>query len=375
VGCSARPTPRGDMTATPEPIIFAGGGTGGTIGPGLAIAERLRRMAPDLETVFLCSERAIDASMLAQAGVRFVPLPALPPTHKPLGAIRFLRAWHASRKAARPLVEGGLRVVSLGGFVAPPVAREAHHLGVPVTLLNLDARVGKANRYILRFAQDVITSVPADLPGTPEPLGVPLRNAVLSDGDAQAARRRLGLDPDRFTLLVTGASQGSASLNRFMAAFARSCADQLAGWQVLHLAGRDVSAGEVESAYAESMVSAVVMPFLEAMGDAWAASDLVLTRGGASSIAELAANRVPGVVAPFPWHKDQHQAANAAELLAAGGVVLVEDHVEPAANLESIAPTLRRLLGDQDARNGMQAALEARPQGDAAEAIARRLLG
>ena len=362
------------MTGVSRAIVFAGGGTGGTIGPGLAIAERLRELDPTLDVSFLCSERAVDRDMLTQAGVRFTSLPAQIPTRRPIGAVRFLLAWNASRKAARPILGGARRVVSLGGFVAPPVVREAHALRVPVTILNLDARLGKANRYMLRFAEEVLTAVPADLPGSPEPLGMPLRAAVLSDGDADAAKRRLGLDADQRTLLVTGASQGAATLNRFMAAFVRRHADRLGGWQILHLAGRDASAGEAEAAYAEAGIAAVTIPFLETMADAWGVADLVLSRGGASSIAELSANRVPGIIAPFPWHKDQHQAANAAELVDAGGVVVVEDRIEPAANLDSIGVTLSRLLGDPGARERMRDALATRPHHDAAEVIARRLI-
>ena len=116
------------MNEKPGRIVFAGGGTGGTIGPGLAIAERLQQIKPGLELGFLCSDRSIDQEMLDRAGVRFTALPARIPTRSPIGAIRFLVAWKASRKASKPMLMGARKVVSLGGFVAPPVVREAHAL-------------------------------------------------------------------------------------------------------------------------------------------------------------------------------------------------------------------------------------------------------
>ena len=166
--------------------------------------------------MFLCSDRAIDQLMLEEAGVSHVALPARPFSARPIPLLRFLSAWRSTRREARPLVMASQRLVSLGGFVAPPVAREARAQGVPITLLNLDARIGKATRHIIPIADDIVTAVPAELPGNPEPIGVPLRKAVFSDGDQAAARLRLGLDPNRSTLLITGASQGAASLNRGM---------------------------------------------------------------------------------------------------------------------------------------------------------------
>ena len=363
------------MKASIQRIVFAGGGTGGTIGPGLAIAERLADLAPEGESMFLCSDRAIDRRMLEEAGVSHVALPARSFSARPIALLRFLSAWQATRREARPVVMASQRLVSLGGFVAPPVAREARAQRVPITLLNLDARIGKATRHIMPLADDIVTAVPAELPGNPEPIGVPLRKAVFSDGDQAAARLRLGLDPNRSTLLITGASQGAASLNRFMTRFASTHARQLKDWQVLHLAGRDGSADEVRQAYQAEGISSVVMTFLDAMADAWGSADLVISRGGASSIAEIEANGVPAIIAPYPYHKDQHQAANARGLVAAKGAVLVDDKVDPRENLETIGRALQTLLGDESQRLRMADSLRRDRREDAAERIARRLLG
>src|SRR5690606_17293760 len=152
----------------------------------------------------------------------------------------------------------------------------------------------------------------------------PIRRAALASADAAECRRRLGLDPDRRTLLVTGASQGAESLNRFMATFAERRPEALRDWQVIHLAGpRQI--GDLRSAYERAGVPAAVFEFLDAMGEAWGAADLALSRAGASSVAEAVANRVPTIFAPYPWHKDQHQKRNAEPLIDAGGAWLVDD--------------------------------------------------
>ena len=142
------------MNATEQRIVFAGGGSGGTIAPGIAVAERLREQAPNVECVFLCSQRAVDSSMLTAASMPFHPLPARSPARSPLGLLRFAHAWRATRRRARPLLETGGHVVALGGFVAPPVVQEAGARGLTVTLLNLDSVAGRANRWIARRAKD-----------------------------------------------------------------------------------------------------------------------------------------------------------------------------------------------------------------------------
>lgn len=363
------------MNAPGKVIVFAGGGSGGTIAPGIAVAERLEDLAPNVECVFLCSDRAIDASMLSWASMLYYPLPARIPGRSPVGVLRFVRAWRATRRMARPHLSSDAQVVALGGFVAPPVVAEARAHGLPVTLLNLDAVAGRANRWIAQRAEEILTSVACDLPGASEPIGVPLRNAVLAQRSPEESRSSLGLDPAQKTLLVTGASQGARSLNTFMVRYLQEHAQTLADWQVVHLTGSGTSRDELRAAYLKAGVVAQVLEFLDQMGDAWGAADLALSRGGASSLAEIAANKVPAVIAPYPWHADQHQVANAQHLLKIGGVTLVEDAISPSSNLVTIGETLQSLLQDSSQRDAMKRALEAQPPTDAALEIAHHLLG
>jgi UDP-N-acetylglucosamine--N-acetylmuramyl-(pentapeptide) pyrophosphoryl-undecaprenol N-acetylglucosamine transferase len=263
------------------------------------------------------------------------------------------------------------RVVALGGFVAPPVVAAAVRRGVPVDLLNLDAVAGKANRWIAARATRVFSAVESDLDLSATPVGVPLRRAVLADRAPEEARLALGLDPSRSTLLVTGASQGARSIDRFMTTLLVERPSAFDGWQVVHLAGGEVDG--LQDAYARAGVAATVRPFLDEMGLAWAAADLAISRGGASSVAEIAASRTPSLILPYPWHKDRHQARNAATLEAAGAVMILDDPVGGDVASERLATTLAELLAEPTRRRAMWSAFPVTPE-DPAGTLARAIL-
>ncbi len=362
------------MSRRPGRVVFAGGGTGGTVGPGVAIAERLRDLEPSLEIRFLVSDRPVDRLLLEPGDWPFDPTPARSPSVRPAAAWRFLRGWRATRRIAASRFGDGdrCRVVALGGFVAPPVVAEAVRRGVPVDLLNLDAVAGRANRWIASRASRVFTAVETDLDLAAAPVGVPLRRAVLATASPADARRTLGLDPDRPTLLVTGASQGARSIDRFMVALLAERSAFLDGWQVVHLAGGDVE--EITRAYADAGVPATVRPFLDEMGLAWSAADLAISRGGASSVAEIAASATPAIVLPYPWHKDRHQARNAAPLETRGAVVVLDDPVAGDDAITRLKTTLGELLTERSRLDAMQAAFPPTTE-DPAASLARAILG
>ena len=263
------------------------------------------------------------------------------------------------------------RLVALGGFVAPPVVAEAVRRGMPVDLLNLDAVAGRANRWIARRADRVITSVETDLPESGSPIGVPLRRASLPERSPEEARIVLGLDADRPTLLVTGASQGARSIDHFMLTLLGRRPELFREWQVLHLAGGDVEA--LAKAYSDAGSTASVRPFLETMGLAWSAADFAISRGGASSIAEIMVSRTPALILPYPWHADRHQARNAALLEGLGAVTVLDDPVVGDGAVERLEDALARRLGDPGALEAQRACFPVETA-DAAEAVANSIL-
>jgi len=358
-------------------IVLAGGGTGGHISPGIAIAEALADLAPDVDRVFACSTRAVDARMLGHVGADFTAIEAEGLAIRPAKLVRFVRAFLAGRRAARELLERrrARAVVALGGYVTGPVVDAARRLGVPVLLVNLDATPGKANRWVARHAARVLTACPT--PSRPDfaerMVGMPVRRAAIASVPAREARERLGLDPGLHTLLVTGASQGAASLNELLALLVRSDRPAFGGWQVLHLVG-NADPAPIEASYREASVRARVLPFLHEMGLAWGAADLALSRAGANSVAEAVLNAVPTVYAPYPYHKDLHQKWNAQPYHEAGVAVLCDDLVTAEKNRATLGAALIALMTDDARREAMAAKLRADRGENAAVEIARAAL-
>jgi len=366
-----------DMDDRVTSVVFAGGGTGGHISPGLAIAERLAAIEPTARMFFACSARAIDAEMLGNAGAEFAAVAASPVSWRPSGMLRFVRDWRTGRAQAARILAGrrATWVVALGGFVTGPVVAAAVAAGVPVLLVNLDARPGRANRWVARRATRVVSAVETpECPGfAREIVGMPIRRVAITPGGALSCREALGLEPSRPTLLVTGASQGASSLNELMLAMLSARREALAGWQVFHLSGpSDVE--RLRTAYAAAGVPARVEAFTHRMGLAWGAADLALSRAGANSVAEAAVNAVPTLFAPYPYHKDAHQAANAEPLVRSGGAAMETDLIDGPRNLEGLGKTLAGLLTDPARRRAMHESLERNRPGDAAATIARMLL-
>ncbi|MEI7657773.1 MAG: glycosyltransferase [Phycisphaerae bacterium] len=336
--------------------IFAGGGTGGHIFPGVAIAEQLQPLAPGCDLHFVCSERPGDGTMLQASGRPFTSIPAQPFGLRPRTLLRFLGSWGASVRAVRSIIaskrsNGPVVMVAMGGFVAAPAAQAARAEGVPIVLVNLDAVPGRANRWIARHAQRVLTA--AKVPGINWEYARPIiRRSAMAPGDREACRRLLHLDPARTTMLVTGASLGARTINDFLGAWVDRHGALLRGWQVIHQTGQGEHAA-LRQVYERAGVPAVVVPFLESMGAAWGAADVAVSRSGAGSVAEAWANRVPTLFLPYPHHKDEHQRLNALPLQELGAAVIERDLVDPAANLAAAGETLATLIRDPERRHAM----------------------
>ncbi|MEQ8770802.1 MAG: glycosyltransferase [Phycisphaerales bacterium] len=339
--------------------IFAGGGTGGHIFPAIALAEALAERQPDARFEWLVSDRTIDSTILSARDRAHTPIPAKPFVVSPMGLARFVGSWGASVRAARQRLQdakahGPAVLVAMGGFVCPPAVQAARAERVPVALVNLDAVPGRANRWVAKRAEHVISACPAfgwDV------VGPIVRAEALPSGDAAACRAALGLDPDVPTLFVSGGSQGAGSINDLIPAFARRSAEALRGWQILHQAGAGRSE-PVERSYRDAGGRATVVEFIDRVGDAWGAADVAIARAGAGSVAEAWASRTPTVFFPYPHHADEHQRANAAALETAGGALILTDHADADRNLDAHAGTIAGLLADAGRRAAMRSALE-----------------
>jgi UDP-N-acetylglucosamine--N-acetylmuramyl-(pentapeptide) pyrophosphoryl-undecaprenol N-acetylglucosamine transferase len=371
-------------------FVFAGGGTGGHLFPALSVVELLKDRQVPIDVSFFCTERAIDRDVLGRVGIEAIALRVQPFPTRPWRWPMFLWRWRESVSACRRAFRSRRPavVVGAGGYASGPPVAAALRMGIPTYLLNPDAVPGRANRHLGRrrdlggiFAQWSVTR--DHFPATARVLaaGCPVRGAfraiVADAADASRARqmvaefrRSFDLLPERPTLLVTGASQGARTINEAFMELAALIGS--AGWQVLHLTGQG-DRDRVAQAYGAAQVPAAVLAFTDRMPEAMFASDLIVSRAGASTLAEILALGKPSILLPYPYHRDRHQWHNAEVLVDAGAAVLVDDLKDASANAGQLRPVLADILGNSARRAEMASSACRLGKPGAAAEIAERL--
>ena len=363
-----------------QTIFLAGGGTGGHLYPGLSVAQSLRAINPDIKPVFLCTTRELDRRILGDTGFDFVPQPIVPPVKTVAGLVRFWRTWRETRDLVKALIKSDRPVAALGlgGYAAGVAIKVSAKLGIPSAILNQDVVPGKANRYLLKYVDNVYcqfeetrSNLPASQLGKIVVTGCPIRADIRNLPTRETAAVRLSIDIKLKTLVVTGASQGAQTVNEAVLAALPAIRHQ--GWQVLHLAGKE-HASSVQARYAQLAIPSRVIDFTPAMADVMAVADLVIARSGASTCAEVTACGVPSILMPYPFHKDMHQRANARVLEDAGAAFLLHDERDAVKNSEKMRPLLESLLYDEARRQKMAEAAKRLGKPDAADQVARLLI-
>jgi len=306
-------------------VLLAGGGSAGHVSPLLALAECLRRRDPDIRVTALGTEKGLEWRLVPARGydLRTIPKVAFP--RRPTGALlRLLPALKAAVDAAgaamdetRPDV-----VVGFGGYVSTPAYLAARRRRIPIVVHEQNARPGLANRLGARMTPYVATTFAATSLPHATVIGMPLRREIARLDRAASRAQALvhfGLDDHHPTLLITGGSLGAQRLN---AAFA-SRVDSLRahGIQVLHISGLGK-----EFVHDSTVVGPpfVVAGYVDRMDLAYSVADLVVARAGANTVCELTAVGLPAVYVPLPIGNGE-QRFNAADVLAAGGGILVDD--------------------------------------------------
>jgi len=323
-------------------VVIAAGGTGGHLYPGIAIAREVLAEAGN-EVLFVGTEQGIEARVLPKEGltVRFVPVGRL----KGMGLGSVLKTFIT---LPRSLIQsiGLLRqerphvVVGVGGYASGPVALAAWLLRIPLVIVEPNSYAGLANRVLGRFAKNVFVCFPGkDLQGffpvAKKSLTGPLVRRGLDQGDRVRALAEFGLEPGRFTVLAMGGSGGAHAINMTMKDAAPLLKD-VPDLQVLHQTG-EKDASDVKYGYGRSGVKAVVLPYIHDMAGAYAAADLVVSRSGATTVAELAVLGKRAVLVPYPYAADNHQEYNARSLAERGGAdVIVQKELAPAGLAEAI---------------------------------------
>lgn len=370
----------GVKRAHPVRILITGGGTGGHVYPGLAVAEALRALDDRLDLRFAGTRRGLERVLVPRAGwpLDFVPASGL----RGLGALgRLAFLLNLVAGTLRSLVLLARRrphiVLGTGGYVCAPVMLAARLLGVPCALQEQNAVPGSANRLVGRWARRVYLGFgeaarwfPA---GACVETGNPVRGAFAAPatgkaGAADAAVPRAAGVPLR--LLVFGGSRGAHTLNQAVAAAAAVWAPAGAPELLAQTGTADLEA--VRAAWAGADPQRVkVVPYIDDMAGALNWADLVVCRAGAMTLAELQAAGKPAVLVPFPFATDDHQRQNAEACAAAGAAVVLPD---AACDGPALVRAVRDLADDPGRLRAMGAAARGLARPEAARVIARDLL-
>ncbi len=355
--------------------VIAGGGTAGHVHPGLAVALALvERGHPPCSILYVGAERGIEHELVPRAGFELVTLPGRGiPRRLSVDAAR------AAASVGRGMM-GGYRLVgrerprvvlSLGGYAALPCAVGAGLHRIPVVVHEQNAAPGAANRVTGRWARACAVS----FAGTPLPnpvlTGNPVRPEMLEvsrDRDRASARTRLGIGADRTLVVVTGGSLGALRLNEAALEAARAWQDR-DDLAVRHIVGaRDWELLASRRAAISGRLAYEAVRYEDDMPTVFAAADVVVSRAGASTIAELAAVGVPSVLVPLPGAPGDHQTANARALVDVGGARLVPDE---SLDGDTLRRAVEELVATPGALEAMAAAAASIGRPDAADRVAQ----
>jgi UDP-N-acetylglucosamine--N-acetylmuramyl-(pentapeptide) pyrophosphoryl-undecaprenol N-acetylglucosamine transferase len=349
-------------------LIIAGGGTGGHLFPGVAIAEELRAREPDAEVLFVGTRRGIEARVLPELGwpLEFIEVSGLK-TVGALGALRGLvrlpRALWQARRIVRRFTPDA--VIGVGGYASGPVVLAARLRGVPTAICEQNSIPGLTNKLLGRVVRAVFLSFDESRrffkPKKVRMTGNPVRPALVAGLRTERSVRN---SAEPVHVLVSGGSQGAVAVNELASGALIALAKELQ-LAIVHQTGekdRDATAAR----YATAGVAAECHAFIKDMASAYRAADVVIGRSGATTVAELAIAGTPAVFIPFPFAADNHQELNAREMAAKGAALMFR---QADLTSDNLADALRPLLADPARRAAMSDAMRALARPGAGAAV------
>jgi UDP-N-acetylglucosamine--N-acetylmuramyl-(pentapeptide) pyrophosphoryl-undecaprenol N-acetylglucosamine transferase len=335
-------------------LVIAGGGTGGHLFPGVAIAEELRAREPGADITFVGTKRGIEARVLPQLGwpLELIEVSGLK-TVGALGAVkgmlRLPRALLQARRLLKRLAPDA--VIGVGGYASGPLVLMARLAGIPTAVCEQNSIPGLTNKMLGRIARRVFLSFDESKkffkPAKVVMSGNPVRRELAKKLLAEAP----GTD-DKVHVLVVGGSQGAVAVNE-LASQALIAIAKHRPLAITHQTGekdRDATAKR----YADANIAADVHAFITDMASAYLRADVVVGRAGATTVAELAIAGKPAVFIPYPSAADNHQEINAREMAERGGALMLR---QAGLTAEALADALRPIVVEPDRRAKMAAAM------------------
>ncbi len=349
-------------------MFIAGGGTGGHVFPGLAVADAARALA-DVDVVFVGTARGLESKLVPERGyalelLRVLPLKGGGAARAAKGMLAAARASVSSLSLLRRLRPRA--VLSVGGYAAGPVSLAAAALRIPVAVLEPNSVTGLANRWLSPFCSRAYIAFPTAAKDFAKrkvrTYGVPLRSGF----------RPSPYEPrSTLHLLVLGGSLGARAMNDRIPEAAARLLKAHPQLTILHQTGKDGVARTLSTYARVGVANVTVVPFIDDVPGELARADVVVSRAGAGSVSEICAVGRASVLVPFPHAADDHQATNARTIAGEGAAVWLR---QEAADGVRLASELERLLGDADLRRAMATKARLFGKPDAAMTIARDLL-
>lgn len=348
-------------------LIIAGGGTGGHLFPGIAVAEEFLARCPENEVLFVGTSHGIEARLLPKLGYRLALISAsgmkgLGATRKVLSAGRLLYGYSQSRKILKEFRPD--LVLGVGGYASAPLVLAARGMGIRRFIHEQNAAPGLANKVLGRFVDGIFISMEESAQFFPKRItlmtGNPIRKEIL-----WGFQERVRGAGDAFSLLVFGGSAGAQRVNTALLEALPHLERVRHRLRIAHQTGeKDLE--RVREGYRAAGFQAQVTSFIENMSAAYGAADLVICRAGATTIAEVTACGKGCIFIPYPHAADDHQRKNAESLLkkGAGFMILEED-----LNGELLASEILALMKHPDRLAEVERNARSLAQLDAAQAI------
>jgi len=348
-------------------VLIAGGGTGGHLFPGIAIARELLRRRPDARITFVGTAHGIEARAVPREGFELDTIRSLGLKGKSVGALVKgvgtlpLSLWDASRVIARRKPR---LVIGVGGYSSGPVVMLAALRGITTMLHEQNALPGLTNRWLAKVVTAAAVTFESTIPvfgAKAFVSGNPVRPAFLHTHDEPEGARKV---------LVFGGSQGAHAINVAMVEAAPYLARATTPLSITHQTGeRDVDL--VQAGYRSAGLAVRVEPFIQQMDEEMKAANVIVSRAGSTTLAEIAASGRAAVLIPLPTATDDHQRKNAQALAQAGAAELLDQRDLTG---EGLASRILALLDDPARRAAMAQAVRAFARPDAAQVIVDRAL-
>jgi UDP-N-acetylglucosamine--N-acetylmuramyl-(pentapeptide) pyrophosphoryl-undecaprenol N-acetylglucosamine transferase len=354
-------------------LLIAGGGTGGHVFPGIALAEEFLSLSPGGSVCFAGTEKGLEARAVPARGFEIEFVPSGPIRGKGAGGLRGMAmmlgglgpSFRILRRRCPDFVFG------VGGYASVPVSLAAAASGVPLFLQEQNAVPGRSNRMLGRLARHVYAGFTGAMPFFPRARASVYGNPVRREIVEAAEQSRSGAPPPPpFTVLAVGGSQGARAINEIVLGMGRAVKNGGKAMRFLLQTGEREFAA-VEDTVKREELPVEPFPFTERIGDVYARCHAVLMRAGALSLAEAALFGRPCVLIPYPFAADRHQERNAEEFCAAGGGIWIR---QEQAAAEKVGEAFSLWAEEPDRRKAAEEGAQAFSRPDAARQIMRSAL-